>query len=122
VGGTCSGSAPAPRGTCSGGQTPTLDTWREGSRFPLRGVCPYLFDLDTEGASRSRPPLFLKGRVGHFEQGLFEEELARCQGNRSEAARRLGMSRVILLDKLKKYGINGDSTTGNLHLRFREMI
>ena len=41
-----------------------------------------------------------------FEQGLIEEELVRCQGNRSEAARGLGMSRVTLLDKLKKSGIN----------------
>jgi len=28
-----------------------------------------------------------------------------ARGNRSEAARRLGMSRVTLHDKLKKYGL-----------------
>jgi DNA-binding NtrC family response regulator len=49
--------------------------------------------------------LGLKERVEAFERGLLTEELRRTGGNRSEAARRLGVSRVTLLDKLKKYGL-----------------
>jgi len=43
--------------------------------------------------------------VGLFERGLIADELARCQGNQSETARRLGVSRVTLIEKAKKYGL-----------------
>jgi two-component system response regulator HydG len=56
-------------------------------------------------AAAAPPPLGLKERVEAFERGLIAQELRGCQGNRSEAARRLGVSRVTLLDKLKKYGL-----------------
>ncbi len=49
----------------------------------------------------------LKDRVAAFERGLIAEELRRCQGNQSEAARRLGVSRVTLIDKMKRYGLKG---------------
>jgi two-component system response regulator HydG len=51
------------------------------------------------------PGLGLKERVEAFERGLLSEALQACGGNRSETARRLGISRVTLLDKLKKYGL-----------------
>jgi len=57
------------------------------------------------GAGVEEAPLGLKERVEAFERGLLREELRRCGGNRSEAARRLRIGRVTLLDKLKKYGI-----------------
>ena len=47
----------------------------------------------------------LKERVEAHERGILANELERCQGNRSEAARRLGIARVTLLEKLKKYGL-----------------
>ena len=47
----------------------------------------------------------LKERVAQFEKGLITEELGRCQGNQSEAARRLGISRITLIDKMKRYGL-----------------
>jgi two-component system, NtrC family, response regulator HydG len=47
----------------------------------------------------------LKDRVAAYERGLVLEALRACGGNRSEAARRLGIGRVTLLDKLKKYGL-----------------
>jgi two-component system response regulator HydG len=53
-------------------------------------------------------PLALKQRVEAYERGLVHEALKTALGNRSEAARRLGISRVTLHDKLKKYGLGGD--------------
>jgi two-component system response regulator HydG len=50
-------------------------------------------------------PVGLKERVEAFERGLLIEELQRCGGNRSEAARRLRVARVTLLDKLRKYNL-----------------
>ncbi len=47
----------------------------------------------------------LKERVEAYERGIVAQELERCRGNRSEAARRLGMARVTLLEKVKKYGL-----------------
>jgi two-component system response regulator HydG len=50
-------------------------------------------------------PLGLKDRVAVFERGLIAAELERCHRNQSEAARRLGISRPTLIDKLKKLGL-----------------
>ncbi|HET9551831.1 MAG TPA: sigma-54 dependent transcriptional regulator [Anaeromyxobacteraceae bacterium] len=50
-------------------------------------------------------PLGLKQRVEVYEKGLVLEALRAARGNRSEAARQLGISRVTLHDKLKKYGL-----------------
>ncbi|HET6414485.1 MAG TPA: sigma-54 dependent transcriptional regulator [Anaeromyxobacter sp.] len=47
----------------------------------------------------------LKQRVEAYERGLIVEAVRAARGNRSEAARRLGMSRVTLHDKLRKYGL-----------------
>jgi two-component system response regulator HydG len=47
----------------------------------------------------------LRARVEAFERRLIVEELQRCGQNRSEAARRLKIGRVTLLDKIKKYGL-----------------
>lgn len=44
----------------------------------------------------------LGAQVEAFERGLMEQALRPAAGNHSEAARRLGMSRVTLLDKLKR--------------------
>lgn len=47
----------------------------------------------------------LKERVAAFERGIVSQTLAACHHNHSEAARRLGMNRVTLLDKLKRLGL-----------------
>ncbi|MBI5501695.1 MAG: sigma-54-dependent Fis family transcriptional regulator [Deltaproteobacteria bacterium] len=47
----------------------------------------------------------LRERVGRFERGLIREELERCGGNQSEAARRLGIGRVTLLEKMRRHGL-----------------
>jgi DNA-binding NtrC family response regulator len=49
--------------------------------------------------------LSLKERIALFEKSLVAEELDRCHGNQSETARRLGISRTALIDKLKKYDL-----------------
>jgi DNA-binding NtrC family response regulator len=53
-------------------------------------------------------PLTLKQRVDLHERGLVVEALRAAGGNRSEAARRLGISRVTLHDKLRKHGLSGE--------------
>jgi DNA-binding NtrC family response regulator len=58
-----------------------------------------------DGPQGAAGPLPLRDRVEAFERGLILEELRRTGGNRSETARRLGVSRVTLIDKLRKYGI-----------------
>ena len=56
--------------------------------------------------SQQAPTAFgLKERVDAFERGILAKELRETGGNRSEAARRLGIGRVTLLDKMKKYGL-----------------
>ena len=47
----------------------------------------------------------LKEQVEAFERGLVARALDTTGGNQSEAARRLGVSRVTLIDKMKKYGL-----------------
>jgi len=44
-------------------------------------------------------------KVAAFEHGLLADALAQSGGNQSEAARKLGMSRVTLIDRLKKHGL-----------------
>jgi two-component system, NtrC family, response regulator HydG len=56
-------------------------------------------------AAAEGPPLALKERVQAYERGLVVEALRAARGNRSEAARRLGVSRVTLHDKLRRYGL-----------------
>jgi len=53
--------------------------------------------------ARSGPTL--KEQVEAFERGLVARALDSTGGNQSEAARRLGVSRVTLIDKMKKYGL-----------------
>jgi two-component system, NtrC family, response regulator HydG len=60
------------------------------------------------GAPDERAVLPLKDRVQAYERGLVLEALRAARGNRSEAARRLGVSRVTLHDKLRRYGLGGE--------------
>jgi DNA-binding NtrC family response regulator len=64
--------------------------------------------LPGAGADDPRGPLPLKERVQAYERGLVVEALREAHGNRSEAARRLGVSRVTLHDKLRRYGLGED--------------
>jgi len=59
-------------------------------------------------AAPAAAPLGLRQRVEAYERGLVAEALRATRGNRSEAARLLGISRVTLHDKLNKYGLAKD--------------
>jgi two-component system, NtrC family, response regulator HydG len=67
--------------------------------------------LDQPARAGEATSFGLRERVEAYERGLLVEALRRCRGNRSEAARRLGLSRATLHDKLKKYGIAGGEGT-----------
>ncbi|AKF09314.1 sigma-54-dependent transcriptional regulator [Sandaracinus amylolyticus] len=54
---------------------------------------------------RDAAPLPLRAQVEAFERGLVVRALADCKGNQSHAARRLGIGRATLIDKMKRYGI-----------------
>jgi two-component system response regulator HydG len=64
-------------------------------------------------AHEEAQPLTLKQRVEAYERGLIVGALDLARGNQSEAARALGVSRVTLHDKLRKYGLApaGDRAT-----------
>ncbi|HTR52476.1 MAG TPA: sigma-54 dependent transcriptional regulator [Kofleriaceae bacterium] len=59
-----------------------------------------------EPAPDARNGPTLREQVEAFERGLVARALDSTSGNQSEAARRLGVSRVTLIDKMKKYGLN----------------
>jgi two-component system response regulator AtoC len=50
-------------------------------------------------------PVGLHEQVAAFERSLIAQALEREGGNQSAAARRLGLSRVTLIDKMKRYGL-----------------
>jgi two-component system response regulator AtoC len=47
----------------------------------------------------------LRARVEAFERGIIAEQFEACGKNQSETARRLGVSRPALIEKLHKYGL-----------------
>jgi two-component system response regulator HydG len=55
----------------------------------------------------------LRERVQAYERGIVVDALRAAHGNRSEAARRLGISRVTLHDKLRRWGLgDGEPDAG----------
>ena len=69
-------------------------------------------DVDDASAYDSYPVSgpSLREQVEAFERGLIARVLDSCANNQSEAARRLGVSRVTLIDKLKKYSLGSRRT------------
>ncbi len=59
--------------------------------------------LPAGAAPAGAEPMRLKPRVDAYERGLVVEALRAAGGNRTEAARMLGISRVTLHDKLRKH-------------------
>ncbi len=52
----------------------------------------------------------LREQVEAIERGMIARARECCGGTESEAARRLGVSRVTLIDKMKKYGLTSRRT------------
>jgi DNA-binding NtrC family response regulator len=52
-------------------------------------------------------PLLLRDAVAELEKRMILQALERARGNRSEAARQLGIARAQLYTKLEEYGIGG---------------
>ena len=56
----------------------------------------------------------LDGTFAEVERRLLQRALRRSAGNKSEAARRLGLKRTTFLDKLRRYGLDkGTDTIGD---------
>lgn len=55
----------------------------------------------------------LREQVEAFERNLIVRALSGSRGNQSEAARRLGMSRPTLIDKIKKYSLQSVGSEGS---------
>ena len=53
--------------------------------------------------------LSFHGAVARLEKNLIVRALDRCRGNRSAAARCLGVSRTLLYMKMQEYGVGGRS-------------
>jgi two-component system, NtrC family, response regulator AtoC len=58
-----------------------------------------------KGATARAPGAPLRAQMDAFERQILETTLAACGGNQSEAARRLGITRTTLIDKLKRLGL-----------------
>jgi two-component system response regulator HupR/HoxA len=54
----------------------------------------------------------LQGRMEQLEAKLIKEVLVRCRWNKSRAAQELGLSRVGLRGKLRRYGMEGGGMEG----------
>ena len=67
----------------------------------IHGDLPALENMTEPEASEES----LKDRVSQFERSVIAEALRKADGNQSEAARRLGLTRMTLIDKLKRHGL-----------------
>jgi DNA-binding NtrC family response regulator len=66
-----------------------------------------LNETEPPGAPRSS----FRAQVALFERQLLERTLLECGGNQSEAARRLDLTRVTLIDKMKRYNLHRQGRT-----------
>jgi two-component system response regulator AtoC len=79
----------------------TLALWRSLSEGPATSSAP------PSAAGDPGPGHPLRARVEAFERALIAESFEAAGHNQSETARRLGVSRPALIEKLHKYGLIG---------------
>jgi two-component system response regulator AtoC len=78
-------------------------------------IGPQAFTQTASGTAEpgAEPPpdgtLSLREQVEALERSVISRTLTSVAGNQSEAARRLGLSRGSLIDRLKKYGFAGSA-------------
>jgi len=75
----------------------------DGGRIGVEALSPA--PGAAEAPEQASAALSFREQVQAFESELLQRTLAECGGNQSEAARRLRLSRVTLLDKLKRHGL-----------------
>jgi DNA-binding NtrC family response regulator len=78
-----------------------------GDTISVEDLSPQVAAGEPEAAFESPDDLELKKRVERLERTLVREALARSDGNQSQAARLLGLSRYGLQKKLRRYGVEG---------------
>lgn len=66
--------------------------------------------LSTTGDAAVSAGRSFRAQVASFERELLERTMAEVNGNQSEAARRLELSRPTLLERLKRYGLAGPAS------------
>jgi len=71
----------------------------------LSGTAPAVPEAAPASAGARAAPGTYQDRMTAFETQLLSEALAAAGGNRSAAARSLGMSRITFLDRLKRYDL-----------------
>jgi two-component system response regulator AtoC len=79
----------------------TLALWRSITEGPAQAATPM------SAAGDPGPGHPLRARVEAFERTLIAEAFEAAGKNQSETARRLGVSRPALIEKLHKYGLIG---------------
>ena len=70
-------------------------------------------DLDIAGQGADKAPALASERldgdlpsaIAKLEKEMIVRALEQCQGNRTEAARRLKINRQLLYDKMQRYGL-----------------
>ncbi len=67
---------------------------------------PLLAAVPTARARADAPALGFREAVADYERTLITAALTAAGGNRAEAARQLGLSRVTLLDRMKRLGLS----------------
>ncbi len=84
----------------------------DGGRL-TRSDLPANFNRAGPRAAVDPEDLDLKSAVKRLEADYIQSALRRTQGNRAEAARRLGLSYPSLLSKIKQYELDEDKTRAN---------
>jgi two-component system response regulator AtoC len=77
----------------------------DGGLLGLEALSPAEAPAEPGATGRASASLSFREQVNTFERELLQRTLSECGGNQSEAARRLRLSRVTLLDKLKRHGL-----------------
>lgn len=83
--------------------------WQDAAAGAVRGApsgATQPGEGDAAEAPRDGAPS-LREHIEAVERGLIAKTLDATNGNQSEAARRLGLSRSALIDRLEKYGLVG---------------
>ena len=79
----------------------------EGANVSVRCLSPRVtrsLQIVTRSKDPARPPK-LKDMIDELESRVIREALETCEGNRSLASKRLGLSRQGLINKIHKYGL-----------------